>query len=910
MKNYNKYNDLIDIFCLRLDSALKVLEVNQFHSNYENAFQRIKKYVEDVKSTIKVESSRHSNQETSSIPEKSPERVEGNNGQSDNSNCTTPENTKRKKGEENGGRDNGGGTESKKSLKMEVVKKPSRLSKVKRYVIELAYDKMDLITATKKLDDLRDCIEKFDGIKDLIPSTESFDILTRISDLKAASFWNKHFKTDECRYDTLKKVLPKPCNALECNRDELVSLKISMDLFNYVVSFLGGWENFLRYIETVNPFTKKFFKMASKEIKPPLDVDFYFADGDVVVKPRPTYWYDEDGQFSRQLGFVGHFRIGQEDVRWETYMIEPEGSLKLKLDQTEKLCFTVFSVLEDKGMISKEYMRVEHGPEIHKVEWVKGKGEWISPEEFNLFELPEKLSPIFEKTYKKTWDLSKNETKVPSDVSSLRPVIYASKTAYSLASKLGYFFSPEVLFSLWKDPLCIRESPFAKKVLQDYYDNEAARAFVYNTVLKYNNEFNEYIQMECPKFKWVPIYNEEQLKKVTDEFDCSDAFKRKLDAECMEFSKELALVISEYLGNKIAMNLCAVGAQSSIQGYLGSPNQKTLKSLKPGYIIVFNQSILGNKNTFISKANLESDSLTSLYRAIVNESLRLVGEIFYREIAEYIQQEKEIDIWKNPEAKWPVPSVFLPGQIPFSFIEKIFNVKPDDGRNLATVNKILDWMKFNPPRIQCNGTILKSQLNARKSILDASNGIEFYARGDFKVELKRLSIDGHSETIMWSIIVSNGFAYFTGPDGKYDEIRDFVPSELSQITYVGYRLEIRWGQIIFGGTGSVPLSIKKETTSDYGKCFVYFKPADEKNLDIINLHYVANTEEKTEKGKDTNDVKASSNMGNEDAKKEHKENSNEVKATTVVGMRGKPGVVGDALRNGFSLSSLLPFQIK
>ena len=905
-----KFNDLLDTFYLRLDSAFKILEVNQFHANYDIAFQRIQDYIADVDKYIETNFPGLSGQENG--------RTEGVDG---NSTEKTQGKEEGKKGEEKrrGGKGERKGNEEEKgkekrkekshadkgngkSSKNDSEKKSKRseiVEEVKNKVTELVYKGINIVTATQRLGELRDCIKKFNGIKDLIPVTESFDILTRINDFKAASFWNKHFKADECRYDALKKVLSGSTSVLECDRDELVSLKISMDLFNYVVSWLGGWKNFEEYIKESNPFTKEFFKGASKEVKPPIDVDFGLCDksGRIEIKPKDTYWYDEDALFSRQLSFIVYYNNNIEKYGWNVFKLAPNGSLKLKLDPGKTHIFKVFSVLEDKGLISKEFAEVIHNYEKHSVKWVNGDGTWISPDEVALSELPTVSSPIFKDLYKMSWGLSTGETKYNPDVNNIRPAIYVSRAAYSLSKKLGYFFSPEILFNLWKNPVNVKESPFANIVLQDYYGDKNAKDFVYNAVLKYNSEFNTYIQMEFPHFKWVPKFDEKELERASDEFDCGCRFKERVEAECMEFSKELTLVVAEYLRNKTVMNLCAVGAQSNIQGYLASPSQKALKKLQPGYIIVFNQSILGDMNTFISNVNVETSNLKSLKRVLASESFRVAGGIFYREISAYISQEK--DIWTNPEAKCPVPSVFLPGQVPFSFVEKTFNVKPDDGKNIATASKISEWVKSNPPRIRCYGTVLKAKKKAEKCFIKASTGIEFYARGNFKLEIRRpssnepvdspastpssassntsvnttsntpagtpssasssppdntasnapagsisnsSSLDGSSKFPKWSFIVLDGSARSIKWDGKYT-VHDFVPIEFSYITYVGYRVEFVESNVIFKSIGSAPFITKSKCTTPLSECDIFFESIGEQSLDIINLHNIVSKNE-------------------------------------------------------------------
>ena len=760
LEDKEQYEELLDVFYMRLTSTVRIIEVNQFNEDCAKGLTRIKDFVDKVNNDL--------------------EKLAGKRG---------------------------------------------RLEKL-----------MTKLSSSNKLSDLKKDIESFQLLDGLFPRMPSFDIRTQISDLKAASFWNQFIgDSSECDYNTLKSQLGKCLH----NKNEglngepdLVAGKFTRMVFDYVVTWLGGWDNFSRYITEKNPFTKEFFRMASKEIKPPVDLEIKKEGKDFKIKPTTTYCFKEDGSSSENISYIVYHKKESEKTvsEWKVYEIEPNRTLILKLDPLKKHTFKVFSACKARKLISNEYTGKSVILKEHKIEMIKPRAiqmSWGSPDDLLNSDVPTNKSPVFESVRKVSWELCKENPAYDPDVESMRPVIYVTKAAYSLASKLGYFFSPEILFNLWKNPANIKESPFAKKILKDYYKEEGAKDFVYNAVLKHNSELSKYIQMEFPHFKWVPKYDEKEYESASSKFaSCSDKFKAETDANCLNFSKEVGLVVLEYLRSKVVMNLCKAGAQSSIQGYLASPNQKTLNGLKPGHIVVLNQLLLGNMNTFVSKVDVE----TASSKALMSETFRFVGEIFYREIAQYISQEK--DLWTNPEAKCPVPSVFLPGQIPFSFVETMFGVKLD-GEKVANSNALIRWMISNPPKTKCVGSSFKTRLIVNP-LINSDNGIEFYARGNFVLELK----SGRSSTPTWTFTVAEGKATARHVTTREHIVKsgEVISKGMHGTSYVGYQVVLSTNHVIFKSSGDAPFAISLERKRNDNYYLFFCMNVDE--LDIVNLHKI------------------------------------------------------------------------
>lgn len=192
-----------------------------------------------------------------------------------------------------------------------------------------------------KLEDLKRSIENFNLLSISIPGAQSYDIRSYINDLKAASFWNKYAPSGlMISYDDFKNAV-EDCakldnSALTWDTQDLVTDQsqfqevkdqsspkfnhfVTLRHFNYVVSWLGGWDNFITFVKDKNPFTKKFFEMASKELKPPLDVEFEVVNGKLQVTPITTYYYTEYFRRSDSLSFIVYYKEEEEGKTWNSF---------------------------------------------------------------------------------------------------------------------------------------------------------------------------------------------------------------------------------------------------------------------------------------------------------------------------------------------------------------------------------------------------------------------------------------------------------------------------------------------------------------------------------------------------------------------------------------------------------------
>lgn len=733
------------------------------------------------------------------------------------------------------------------------------------------------LSSGEKLEDLKKSIEDFKLLSIGIPGAQSYDIRSYISDLKAASFWNKYAQSDlMISYDDFKNAV-EDCakldySALTRDTQDLVTDQskfqeakdqsspnfnhfVTMRHFNYVVSWLGGWDNFIAFVKDKNPFTKQFLREATKVVKPPLYVEFEVVDGKLQIAPTPSYWYTEDLRESHSLSYIVYYKK-EGDELWSLTEIEREPVvLGISLDCVYH--FKVFSAHKEKGLISEEcFSRVidfnsfVFQAEDKETEFQQSKVSVISPNDFVLPDLPTNRSAPFEIDPKAkgglgvSWAPSKENKEIIAEATNYRPVIYVTKAAYSLAEKLGFFFSPEILFSQWKDPTFIKKSPFTKSILGPGYktENDKRVEFLYKAILMYNSKHNDIIVKRFKTFNWKPSCDEKSYKELEKKFDPKEADEVK--GKCEKLSKEFASVIIEYLRDATTMRLCAAGAQSNIQGYLASPDKKTLEGLNTGRIVVISQTILNSKNVFIYNNKL--DGVTE--KALKSSVARLTGDVFSSVASECASIEG--DVWINSGSKRPVPTIFLPGQIPFSYVEKEFIVKGkysfDNYTAPVRVEDILNWMDKNPPKVPCTGLRLASD-TLESTFIQVKNGIEFYARGSFVVEL----MSGPSFPPFLKIIVDKDKAVFE-KSGAASKIVGVVPVGYSDLMYIGYRIKVNSKhsseyRFVFEGIGALPFEVESIPFYMGVENFsVRFSPVptgkgvpktekDTKKIDIINL---------------------------------------------------------------------------
>ena len=791
IEDYPQYKDLSSAFYAHLNSTLSVLEVNQFHENYPIAIDSVKAKMREYE--------------------------------------------QKKKG-----------------------------------AIKELFDKAkDFLMATNKLDDKRKQIEVFSQIRNIIPQVREYSILTDIKDHRAASFWVRYIgiSVSKIRYDEFKnKIYDCPdckddIRLLENIRpDEVIAKSITKRHFDYVVTWLGGWNKFTNYIKTGNPFTREFFANASKIIQPPLTVKLDIqSDGEgsftMSVVPTPMHWYSEDGKSSVLLSNIVYYKKGNAEYK---AMIRPSQTIRFEFDNYE---FHVFTAHKDLCLISNEWtgLKVEFNsnPKIkdiisfepcsscdkketptYNVEGLSQLKTWIPRKMIDLPVLPVKKPPIFRNTqnllWSCTWQYSSDD--LTEIVKNMRPTIIVSNAAYSLAEKLGFFFSPEILFWLWKRPDAIKNSLFIRAILGHQVskgENSVEKVFVYHAVLKYNSKYNKCIKAGFSWFSWTPEYSEDEYNKAFAAFSrrVHEKVVAKTEKSCEEFSKELCSVVLEYLGNPDIMKACEVGAQSSIQGYYGPPSQMDMDNSQPGKIVVFRQCILGHLNTYVTqfpiKASIGSDQIKHEFEK--DKAMRLISSDFYSAVNNYVKSQGGISLWTGCDPERCPPAVFMPGQIPFSLIEKILPLKPEDTINCCptTADGLVEWMKVVPPKVPCIGITFNITICV-KCPITLGNGFEFYALGDFCLMLKQ----NEKTKPIWVFNCCDGIATIEHYKYEHNKITvsthtvDIFSRGYSDIAYTGYRIEVDKNDLVLRSCGTAPFCFRMHDVYPKPETGIFFEAAN------------------------------------------------------------------------------------
>ena len=789
-EDYDRYKKFVDAFNKSLVAILKTLELNQFHENYEAAKKYVKEYIEIIKN-------------------------------------------------------------HKEALKSHKITKKIT----------------NAFRSANEVDDLKKMDECYDKIKDLIPLMSSYDILSDIPDSKAASFWVRYINENENEigYDDFKNKF-NSCPATKCiyqtlednHKPEDPSI-ITRQQFSYVVSWLGGWGKFIEYAKTKNPFTREFFRHASKYIKPPLDVKVEVVDSNrVKIEPSATFHYTEYGSESTRLK---HFVCYMNNGKFYSQDLTSDGNVISGLDPKTKYKFYVYNVSEKLGVISDSCFGVSVDMDqydklceriklysaenadarfcmVQKIEdslcMPKASKTWIPRCVLDVPVLPTQCSPIFANSTSVPWffDYSTYDENTLNFVKSLRPTLVVTDAAYSLAEKLGYFFSPEVLFWLWKRPESIKKSPFMRMFFGNDKIGEESEDFVYHTILKYNYKHNELVEKKFNWLEWTPEYDEKKYEKALKTFTllAQKEFVEKIEQNCENFSKELCSVVMEYLGNKDIMKAFEVGTQSNIQGYYGPPCISELAGSQSSKIIVFKQSVLGHPNTYTTHFPVKSGKASEYFQTEFNKyAIRLTNSNFYDILASHINKIGGRSLWTMVGDSNCLPAVFMPGQVPFSLVEKTFS------NSACTTNVLVDeiftWMTNDPPSVPCIGTTFSTPCSVMCPMMFKS-GIEFYAFGDFCLEL-RAKPNGSAS---WVIRSEKG-SLSVEKDGKKAQcVGSLVPEKYSEVAYIGYKLKCENKKLVLCSSGCALFKVELESKTIISTETLLFFVGGPKPTSIANLH--------------------------------------------------------------------------
>ena len=661
-----------------------------------------------------------------------------------------------------------------------------------------------IITSSKLNEDLERMTNFFESIIRFIPPPSSYNILNNIYDCKAASFWNNIIgNTLNVSYDhflnCLRNLLgPGSTEGLRNGKKHFEI--IFSDQFNYVVCWLGGWNEFLEYIKKENPFTDSFFREAAKELKPPFSASVKQEDNNIVrISPLSTYYKENCITNSLDVSYAVLYKK-KTDTIWKISDTDIPGINLTKAE--ESYDFRIFSIEKKTGLVSRECLcfstEAVDGCIFKLTDFVKSsQGTFTSKKDLYIPALPLSKS------------LMSYLINIPCGVntsifSGIRPTLYVSDAAYSLAKKLGYFFSPNILFWLWKRPEAIKTSKFAAFILNG---REDLKDFVYHTLLKYNHQHNETIKSIYKWFNWEPEYNEEKLRKATEYFECevSATFAKEVEEHIKKFSKELGTVIIEYLDNPDILKLCSSSLCSSIVGYYGPPDTDTLKGIRSGTIVVLKQTIMGYPSIYM-KQSLDDLKTTGVSKYSFLDN---VGQL----------------IQLDGSGSWVcTPRVVMPGQIPVSLVETDIPIFFDEGARKINTKDMIKWMTENPPKAICNGLSFSTELETEFSLW-LSRSLEFYTIGDFALEIKDIS-----RTIL-SVEFKDGSFNVNGSSMPGTSV--IFPKGYANSLCIGFKITLAYGTLSITDIDGKIFKYSLNGCRNTGVNVVFPKG----KLAISNLHY-------------------------------------------------------------------------